>query len=493
MDLGLILGKLEVVTALGFFDGLGAITEVRLVELVVEERLLGLGQNPGGIAQSRLFEEQAQMNNHVDQGVGDERHGETGSNHTPYQRGANSGDNGTEKTRVEERLKSIRHTKDVVVVLNLDVQGSDTGDNEHANGDANLTSDQERLKVLATEGQLARSLGSGEGGELLLGKVDHGEKSDLQTFHHTHEAHENEKNDDGRNRRHTLPHGGLLVEQCREGNSVGVSKDGGGEEDASPEEEALLVATRGLLAFNRLARNLGKNDLDKVHRMQQTREFNGVGNVGDEEEHESVVDKVKHAVGSVHLASQLSNCDCHKDESKARGEEDAANNVRKSQDGCISNGGGHETADKDDQDNKELTTDNESFHVVSAVGEGGVLQSSRVGISVQGFVNGLKTNEASLSSLHDTQPHNQEPKDEESHNGGNSLFGRSNGLLAEDGSHDKCDGEDQQEHRVQRLEAVACRSKARLLFLCLCSISHLEFRSQRREEKKRVDEMDGNP
>ena len=101
-----------------------------------------------------------------------------------------------------------------------------------------------------------------------------------------------------------------------------------------------------------------------------------------------------------------------------------------------------------------MTPNNETFHVVSLVGQGSVFQSTWMGFGIKSLVNGLKTDKSTLSSLHHREPDDEEPKEEEGNHRRNATVCGTSRLLREDGSHDHGNREDQEATRVQVLERL---------------------------------------
>ena len=213
-----------------------------------------------------------------------------------------------------------------------------------------------------------------------------------------------------------------------------------GQEDASPEEQVLDSRAWWLVGVDCLAGDLGEDHLDKVHRMEETGELNTKGNISGEE-HEVAVDEVKHAVRGVDLGGELTKHNGSQDHGKTSTKEDLSHSVAKTKDGSILNSSTAHVDEEDNENDKELTSDNEALHVVSLVGEDGVLVRDLVRILVQVLVNRLETDETSLSTLHHGEPDDEEPEDEEGSNWV-GVLGKF-GLLTEDTSHDDDDREDQ--------------------------------------------------
>ena len=111
-------------------------------------------------------------------------------------------------------------------------------------------------------------------GELFLRHVENGEKGNLHTLHHSNKGHEQEENNDRDSRRDAFPHGSLSSKQRSKSNSKGISENCEGQQDAGPEKQILHGVSGWLIRVNWLSGELGEEDLDKVHRVQETGEFN---------------------------------------------------------------------------------------------------------------------------------------------------------------------------------------------------------------------------
>jgi hypothetical protein len=60
----------------------------------------------------------------------------------------------------------------------------------------------------------------------------------------------------------TLPHVGLALEESGKGDSEGESQEGTRHGDTTPEKDVLDSTARSLVRLNRLASDLGEDDLD---------------------------------------------------------------------------------------------------------------------------------------------------------------------------------------------------------------------------------------
>ena len=433
--------------------------KVDLVRLEASDELVETTKDPGTGADSRRFEDQTDADNGVDERIGKEGKGEGRGNDFPGEGTNNGGDNSSGKTRVQESLEAISDTKDVLVVVAVG-WGGDTGDDEYASGNEDLTSNQESLQVLPSEGQLTVLVGNSVMLEFLLWEFDDSEESNLHTLHHTDDSHQDEQDNDRHVWRDALPHTGLAIEESSNGNGKGESEDSQGHHDTDPEEEYLDSRARWLVGVDCLAGDLGENHLDKVDAVEKTGELNSQRDVGSEE-HEVVVDEVKHAVGSVDLSSQLTNHDSSQNNSNTVAKKDVSTPGRKTKDGSTLDGGNRQVEDGNDKNDEVLTSNNETLHVVSLVDKGGVLQGAWVGLSVESLVDRLKTDESSLSSFHHGEPDDEEPEDEESSSRVEAHVSSSGSLLAEKGSVDNEKGEHQEARGVKVLERLQCSSEDR--------------------------------
>lgn len=91
----------------------------------------------------------------------------------------------------------------------------------------------------------------------------------MHTFEHTDNGHEKEEKDDGQPIWNTLPHGSLSIEKGVQSYCEGKEKNGGRNQDASPEKDFLCGVSRGLLRFERLASSPSEEHLNGVAAMQE--------------------------------------------------------------------------------------------------------------------------------------------------------------------------------------------------------------------------------
>jgi hypothetical protein len=260
-------------------------------------------KDPSSRANSGSLEDEAEADNKVDQRVGQEGNRKWRSNDTPCQGSNNSRDDSSKETRVEEVLEALADTENgILISISINIKGGDTRNNEHAASHTDLVTNQGSLQVLTTGGKLTVGVSNRVLFEVFLGEIDNSEQSNLHTLHHADEAHEDEENNNRNNFRDATPHRCLTIEERNQCNRECETQDGKRHDNAGPEEEVLDGAARGLFRLDRLASDLGENDLDQVDAVQKAGHFNGKWYVRSEQ-HEVVVQEVKHAVGSVNLSS----------------------------------------------------------------------------------------------------------------------------------------------------------------------------------------------
>jgi hypothetical protein len=106
-------------------------SNVDFITLEVHNLLLDESKNPSTSAETSGLKEETDAKEDVDQRVGKEGKGEGRRHKLPCNRSNNGGNKGTAETSVEESLKAIRNTKNVLLAWG-DTERSDTCDNEEA-------------------------------------------------------------------------------------------------------------------------------------------------------------------------------------------------------------------------------------------------------------------------------------------------------------------------------------------------------------------------
>jgi len=368
-----------------FFRG----TNVHLIQLVPEHVLPYKCKHPSYRAETRSLHDKAQTDNRVDDWVGQEGNWERRGNDAPCKRSDNCGDDGPKQSSVEALLDSVADSKDGVLA-DPDITARDASDKEHGKSHTHLSANQESLQVGATESKLAALGGHGVLRHLVGRQVHNSKQGNLHTLHHTDKAQKDEQDDNGNDLWNSSVHGSLAVVESRQSHGEREAQGDAGEGNTSPEQDVLDAIARGLVRLDGSVRDLGEYNLDEVHRMQETRLIKEHRTVC-REHHEVCVDKVKHAIGSVDL-SRLTNHDSYQGNGNTRAEEALDHSVVETKDGSILDGRSNQVRSEDNQNNQELTSDDESLHVVTLVGQGSANESSGVAVSIEGFVNGLETN-----------------------------------------------------------------------------------------------------
>mmetsp|Transcript_23514 Transcript_23514/g.34181 ORF Transcript_23514/g.34181 Transcript_23514/m.34181 type:complete len:221 (-) Transcript_23514:368-1030(-) len=183
--------------------------------------------------------------------------------------------------------------------------------------------------------------------------------------------------------------------------------------------------------------------------MHKARKFNGHGSV--EGEYRKVgVDVVKHAVGSIHLRSKLSNHTSEQNHCKTSYQENINDPLGKTPKLSTTNRGTRHVDAESNEDNHKLTSHQVTVKIVTNVANFGGDVSSRVAVLVELKVDGCKSNQGSLTSLNHTEPEYQSPQYDESKSWVHILGHL--GLLSEDQPHDDYDTEDKKNSRVDILD-----------------------------------------
>jgi len=400
-------------------------SDVNFIELESTGLALEKGKEPGGGADSGGLKKEGNLKEDIDDRVGKEGNREASGNQLPGNRSKNGGSDGSHESQVEESgLDPVRDIEDVGLVADIDIDGSNTGDDEEAKGDSHLATAHESRKILSAvlEKALAGLEGNSRSSSLGLRKLGDGEESNLHTFKKTNAAHKNEEEDEGDGVRKSFPGGGLSLVKSIDGNSEGESEDSKREENTSPEEGEGDSGLGRLVGFNRLSGGPVSHHADEVGSVHDTGDLNKSGDpVG--EGHEVVVDVVKHHVRGVTLRSQLSDDNILQDHSNTRSEEDGGDPVRKSENLSSSERGSAKTDGEVDEDNHELTSHEVSVEVVSLVGPSGDLVGDRVRFAVEFAVDWGKTDQGALSSFNHGHPDDENPQ-EDTGKGGVDIAGQ---------------------------------------------------------------------
>jgi len=444
----------------GFFVGvslggtfLGS-SNVNFIELESAGLALKKGKEPGGRADTGGLKEKGGLKEDVDDRVAQESNREASSNQLPGDGTKDGGGDGTHESKVEDvKLDPVRDTEDGRLGGNINIDGGDTGNDEEAKGDSHLTTAHESRKVLSVV--LEKALASLEGkvgsSTLRLRKLGDGEESNLHTFKKTDAAHEDEEEDERDSLRKGVPGGGLSKVKSFDGDSKGESEDAERKKDTSPEEGEGKSGLRRLVGFDRLSGGPVSHVSDKVGSVHDTSDLD-TGSNPVSENHEVVVDVVKHHVGSVTLGSQLSDNNVLQDHSNTRSEEDGRNPVRKSKNLSSRKRGSADSDGEVDEDNHELTSHEVSVEVVSLVSPSGDLVGDRVGFLVKFAVDWRKSDHRALSSLNHGHPGDKRPHD----NGSSSRVDITSDLGVSSGnqSQDDSDGKDEKEQRKDNSDLV---------------------------------------
>ena len=437
-----------------FFGG----SDVNFIALETGNTLVDGGKEPRGVAETRVFQGQSTVQKNVDQGEGEESEGEGTGNQLPGNGGKDSSKDGTQESHTKELLESIGDTKDVVIggvsfFVKVDLDREDTSNNEEAKSDSHLTTNHETGEVASVvlEEQVNSTLGPRSVGTFGFGELADGEESDLHTFQHTNDDHEEEQQKDRGDRRNTIPDGGLIVKDSGKGDGNGETKNTNGEENTGPVEDEGESGLGGFLRFNGGLGEPVEAITDEVAHVHDTGELNSQSGV-ESDGHEVVVDVVKHTMRGIALRRELANVDVGQNHGNSRSQKDGSEPVGKTKDFGICKRSTTETNGEVDEDHHELTTHEVTVEVVALVAEGADAVGDGVRFLVQLTVDGGKTNHGALSSFDHRHPENTGPHDQKGDDATRVL--RDRRLLLEHQSSDNADGEDDQSDGVTHLDVI---------------------------------------
>ena len=236
-------------------------TNIFLIALEASDLLVDGSYDPGTGDDAGPFQEEAEPQKDVRQGVRKDGDGKGRRNELPGDGTEDGGNEGAHEAGIEEILDGIRYAKDVLAGTGLHVECSDTGNDEETQSDTELAADHEGGKVasLALEEEVAGLLGEVVVALLVLGHLGNGEEGNLHGLEESDDGHEEEEQDDAGPVGDALPHGGLALKESLESYGQGKSKQSQGHGATEPEENVLGHVTRGFVGFNRLARELGND------------------------------------------------------------------------------------------------------------------------------------------------------------------------------------------------------------------------------------------
>ena len=420
---------------------------VDLVTLEASNLGVDPGKNPGSRTDTSSFQPQTKSEEDKDNWVGKEGNREGRSHKLPRDGSKDGSKNGSKKTSVEERLETIRDSKDVLAGTDFDVHRCYTSGNEPTQGHADLTTNHESRKVntFSSEEKFASLHGELVLSLFFLGELGDGKEGNLHTLEQTDTTGKDNKDNDGGASGNTGPHGSLAFEESSEGNGTSISKDTTGHEASCPEEKVGSAITDFFVSLNGLSGEPRNEKLNDVGSVKETGEFNHHGNV-ESEDSKVVVDKVKHHVSGVDLSSELTNHGTHQNHGDSRVQKDLGNKRRESKDRSSGKRSTRVVDDEDKQHNHELTTHEVTIKVVTLVGDLGALVSDGVGIFVEININRRKTDQRTLSTFHHSEPNHGYPNGDKCSSW--VEIGGDTSLSTEDETHDNRNGEDQETCRV---------------------------------------------
>ena len=118
-----------------------------LIALEATDLFVDGSHDPGTGDDAGPFQEEAEPQEDVGQGVRKDGNGKSRGNKLPGDGAEDGGDEGAHEAGIEEVLDWVRYAKDVVAGACLYVEGGDTGNDEEAQSDTELTADHETGEV----------------------------------------------------------------------------------------------------------------------------------------------------------------------------------------------------------------------------------------------------------------------------------------------------------------------------------------------------------
>ena len=109
--------------------------DIFLIALEATDLLVDGSHNPGTGDNAGPFQEEAEPQEDVGQGVRKDGNGKCRGNELPGDGTEDGGNEGAHEAGIEKILDRIRYAKDVLAGAGLHVEGSDTGNDEEAQGD----------------------------------------------------------------------------------------------------------------------------------------------------------------------------------------------------------------------------------------------------------------------------------------------------------------------------------------------------------------------
>lgn len=198
----------------------------------------------------------------------------------------------------------------------------------------------------------------------------------------------------------------LSLEERSKDDGTAESKDSKGHDDAAPVEEEDGSLLGWLVGDDGLSRDGSQEVLDQVGRVEDSHLLNAQGSEHGEVG-EVVVDEGNHTVGGIDLSVELPKNSREDKHSKSNIKEDELDSLGKAK--HINFGVKRGTAlvnDEDDQKHHELTSHQESIEVVTAEDHTGNFVSDWVGVLVEYWIDGRKTDKRCLATLNHGEPGN---------------------------------------------------------------------------------------
>ena len=429
-------------------------TNIFLIALEASDLLVDGSYDPGTGDDAGPFQEEAEPQKDVRQGVRKDGDGKGRRNELPGDGTEDGGNEGAHEAGIEEILDGIRYAKDVLAGTGLHVECGDTGNDEETQSDTELAADHEGGKVasLALEEEVAGLLGEVVIALLVLGHLGNGEEGNLHGLEESDDGHEEEEQDDAGPVGDALPHGGLALKESLESYGECKSEQSQRHGATKPEENVLGGITRGLIGFNGLTRKLGNNHGHNVRGMEDTRILQGKSNIHSKEGG-VVVDVVQHHVTGGNLRRNLAKLHRKKDHGQTTGQKQIGRPGGEPVQRLASDGGTAHLHNKDDENDEELTAHEVAVEVVTLVGHAANLVRDLVRVLVQLPVDGGQTDEGALAALDHAQPEEGAEHDDDDAPGIDVV--REMSLSFKDHPHDDDDGKDEETCRIKVFEERA--------------------------------------
>jgi hypothetical protein len=275
---------MTVLETLGFIGKVAGSTllgsaNVNFVALKASQLFVNSSENPGTMQYTSGFQKKAPAEKDVAGRVGQEEHWERSRQEAPGDGSNNSNNQSSQKSGIEESLSTIRDAENVFLSFSH-VAGSNSGNDEHAGDNTELTADHEssQVVVVVLKEDFTGGVSKPVGLSLFLGELGNGEVGNLGSFQTTNDAQKAKEEDNGSTGWNGFPHGSVSAEESCQGHSESKAENSNGHETASVEENVLQCGAWWLVGFDRLSSKVGSTLLDEVANVQKSRKLNRQGN-----------------------------------------------------------------------------------------------------------------------------------------------------------------------------------------------------------------------